>query len=231
MLIVSAPPILAASSSGMLRGADKAPIGDGGPAARATFPPNVCVDTSDSVCEHTVMNTHRFATLAYTSFQPSDLEKITGMKPALVRDWRRRDLIHESLDRTDAGFPTPTAAELLLLARLSDHGIGPKRVYGWTRAFSGMIVHYALDHRAAWQSDEAWEAWRDQEIRRSPPSRFLAVYQPPHGLRAFGSLNRILDGERDIATVVNLEGLGHHLREAAGQPLADVRWDYGMETA
>jgi hypothetical protein len=191
----------------------------------------VCVDTDHYVCDHTVMPNLRFASLAYTHFLPSDLEKITGMKPALIRDWRRRDLIHESLDRNETGFSAPTAAELLLLARLSDHGIGPKRVYGWTRAFSSKVLFHALNDASAWRSAEAWSAWQGQEAERTPPERYLAVYPPPHGLRAINGLSHVLSGDLEIATVVNLESLGNHLRVSAGQPLADVVWTNGEEVA
>jgi hypothetical protein len=191
----------------------------------------VCVDTDGHVCDHTAMPNLRFASLAYTHFLPGDLEKITGMKPALVRDWRRRDLIHESLDRNETGFSAPTAAELLLLARLSDHGIGPKRVYGWTRAFSSKVLFHALNDASAWRSAEAWNAWQSQEAERKPPERYLAVYPPPHGLRAINGLSHVLSGDLEIATVVNLESLGNHLRVSAGQPLADVLWTNGEEVA
>ena len=191
----------------------------------------VCVDTEGYVCDHTAMPNLRFASLAYTHFLPGDLEKITGMKPALVRDWRRRDLIHESLDRNETGFSAPTAAELLLLARLSDHGIGPKRVYGWTRAFSSKVLFHALNDASAWRSAEAWSAWQGQEAERTPPERYLAVYPPPHGLRAINGLSHVLSGDLEIATVVNLESLGNHLRVSAGQPLADVVWTNGEEVA
>jgi hypothetical protein len=176
------------------------------------------------------MKTHRFASLAYTVFQPIELERITGMKPALIRDWRRRDLIHESLDRSEAGFSALTAAELLLLARLSDHGIGPKRVYGWTRGFSGIILHHALDDPTAWRSQEAWEAWKADQGTRKAPHRYLAVYPAPHGLRSMDGLQHVMSTGSEIVTIVNMKALGEHLRTSAGQPLADVTWTYGVET-
>jgi hypothetical protein len=175
------------------------------------------------------MTSYRFASLIYSTFQPVELEKITGMKPALIRDWRRRELIHESLDRSEVGFSAATAAELLLLARLSDHGIGPKRVYGRTRAFSGVILYHALDDATAWRSQEAWEAWKADQGSGKTPDRYLAVYPAPHGLRSMDGLQHVMSNDSEIVTIVNMKALGEHLRTSAGQPLADVTWSYGVE--
>lgn len=187
------------------------------------------VDTDCSVSHHTRMTAHHFTRIVYADFQPNELEKITGMKPALIRDWRRRNLIHSSLDRTEAGFSAPAVAELLLLARLSEHGIGPKRVYGWTRAFAAMVLYYALDDVRAWAGNEGWQAWEAGGIAWNSHSPYLALYQPPNGLRALSSLDALLAEGEDLATVVNLEALGNHLREAAGRPLAQVEQDSGEE--
>jgi len=180
---------------------------------------NVWIDTVMRLCETTRMKSSTDVTFTYRSFQPAELEAITGLKPALIRDWRRRSLIHPSLDRTTSGFPAATVAEFMLLARLSDHGIGPKRVYGWSRAFAGKILTHALDDVSAWASADDYDAW--QTGGATAAEQFLAIWPAPGGMQARHSLDGILNGA-DLVTIVDLRAMGSRFRDAAGGPIASA---------
>lgn len=191
------------------------------------------IDTLTAVCTDTVMSEVLRPKFVYADdISPAELERIAGLKPALLRDWRRRKLIHPSLERTSSGFTVWAAAELLLLARLADHGIGPKRVYGWTRGVSHRIVVYALSDATAWQSPEGWSAeqdWHGSLLRANEEGwhRYLAVFQPPNGVQTFedAALSQVLASGRKLATIVDLQALGTDLRELACRPLADLHPD------
>ncbi|MGE0776682.1 MAG: hypothetical protein AB7G25_07715 [Sphingomonadaceae bacterium] len=172
---------------------------------------------------------HRIPHFVFPNFLPADVERITGLSPVAIRDWRRRELIHPSLDRGADGFPFGTVAEFMLLKTLSDHGIGPKRIYGWSSAYSTKIVHHALDAHSAWASEEAWTAWKSEV--RPGPERFMVMLTPPHGFIAADDLNDALRHGREVATIVDLALLGERLREKTSGSLSAVRWTIARERA
>lgn len=162
----------------------------------------------------------------YAQFRPDEVETITGLSPTLIRDWRRRGLIHESYDRGPDGFDLHSVANFMLLRRLSDHGLGPKRVYGWSDHPASLVASYALDDRAAWSSDDSWAAWTEERAsgtRRGNKGRYWVIYSAPHGSAISDDLSDAF-ALRDVGTVIDMQMLGQELRERADRTLATVRW-------
>lgn len=58
-------------------------------------------------------------------YTPSEAEHVTGVSPALQRDWRRRSLLPDS-EKYQARYSASALAEMLLMKDFADHGFGPK---------------------------------------------------------------------------------------------------------
>lgn len=169
------------------------------------------------------MENYRTAIFVHPRFQPGDLERIVGLTPVAVRDWRRRGLIHPSLEKEKGGFHLSTLADLLLLKRLSDHGIGPKQVYGWTNSYSRHIFWHALADRSAWASDEAWELWQ-QKLPVDFGERYFVIRTAPGGYGMTDDPSGEMARSKGVVTFVDCEALGCHLREAAAPRVSDFVW-------
>ena len=117
--------------------------------------------------------------LDFRAFGPLEAARIANVKPALIRDWRRRGIV-----ATDANpkFYTPGfVAHMLLLSELSDQGFPIKRLGFLTNAI-GMILHYALEERSAWELKQEREIYSSGEFKLSSVSLMSEPYavRPNH---------------------------------------------------
>lgn len=173
------------------------------------------------------MATHQQASFIHPRFTPSEVERVTGLSPVAVRDWRRRGLIHPTLDKSEDGrFHMLSVAELLLLKRLSDHGIGPKQVYGWASSYSKHLFHHALNDSSAWTTGEAWEEWQRYRAHgekvEGSLKRFWVIRTAPGGFEMTDDPFRALRGSNGVGTIVDFEALGSELRTACSA--SSIAW-------
>lgn len=173
------------------------------------------------------MEKHIIYDFHFARFPISELERLTGLTPVGLRDWRRRGLIHPTMSpKEDGSFHLGTIAELLLLKRLSNHGIGPKQVYGWTSSFGSHVLWHAVNHRDAWANDEAWEVrQREMAKGRHYHPRYMVIHTAPGGIIGTLTLDKAMSPLRDVATIVDLETLGSELRELIGPGVGRVSFE------
>jgi hypothetical protein len=168
------------------------------------------------------------------SFLPSEIEAVSGLAPSTLRNWRARGLVHKSLGDGWQRFPAEAVAELLVLKRLSDAGIGPKQVYGWTGAIAAHVYQLAIDHPDAFGSAAEYAAWKRGpvlgdgvlEIRQPKPNPLRFTVVGPSGVRSFAvaaDLVRFLN-QTGAGVVLDLEALAMQLRTRAGKPLVRLEW-------
>jgi hypothetical protein len=178
------------------------------------------------------MTEHKKPRFEHSKFQPSEVELITGLAPVLIRDWRRRDLIHKSMDKGAEGFDLGAVTEFLLLKRLSDHGIGPKRVYGWSTSLADHILRHALRATSAWPSPEDLRVYLEHEDQRPlwdrEPDLFGIIRPVPHGISTIKDIKEI-GALGDVVTIIDLVKLSEELLEKAGKPIAKVNWIISQE--
>lgn len=169
----------------------------------------------------------RIAEFIHPYFKPREVNRIVGLSPDVLRDWRRRDILHPAFDRDARGFHLAVLAHLLLLKRLSDHGIGPKSVEAWSSKVAGDVFKHTLSDPSAWVSEEGYTAWKGY-LAKHPGlamSRYMVKLTSPRGCISANSLEEAFNSGRDgVVTIVDLEQLGADLREQASEKRSDFRW-------
>jgi hypothetical protein len=177
----------------------------------------------------------------YSTFKPAEVEAITGLSTALLRDWRRRKIIHHTLDKGPNGYSLGAVAELLVLKVLSDHGIGPKTVFGSSGNLAGNVMHFALDEPTAWATPDEWQLWeKDQRgeasilpegVSKSPLQEVVrnrfGLLEPGRPTIAVADIKKAICAP--VATVIDLETLGNTLRTSAGKPLGRLAGWQGVD--
>jgi len=184
-------------------------------------------------------DTIRIPEFRHASFLPMEVEAITNIKPATIRDWRRRGLIRRPDGDGWQRFHLGEVAELLILRTLSEQGIGPQRVGAWLPAMASHVTHHAMASEDAWETAEGYQAWcNDDADRQKLPlafsaKRFGVILPAPGGIHTVDELDsfyRQLGAEvSTISIVLDLAALGLHLRSRARKPIATVEWWEGQE--
>ena len=87
-----------------------------------------------------------------TEFSPGDVAKITGLSPAMQRDWRRRGFV-PSNEGARATFDPFEVASLLGMKLLADQKIGPAATSAIAALLGSGIVGQALRDFGAWTGD------------------------------------------------------------------------------
>lgn len=147
-------------------------------------------------------------------FKPSEMKALTGLTPVAIRDWRRRNIIHQSYEKEGDGYHALSVAALLFLKRISDHGLSPKGFMGWADSFASIILRFTLDDESMWSSSEAFRAFQESDRKNAiPRKRYLVIRTPPGGFHLVNHIQEAPRPQRDMETVVDLELLGVMLRE------------------
>lgn len=158
----------------------------------------------------------------------SNFQKLSGMTPALIRDWRRRGLAPES---EGGKLKLESVAQLLLLSELTAHGFGPKRVKGVAEQFSDALRGHALQHRSAWVDDRSHAAWLESSFGKKAKPRFIVIESAGDTATAIDDLSELNQDGSVVVSIIDLERLGRKLGERLAQhpsALADSREDTGQ---
>lgn len=184
-------------------------------------------------------NTIRIPEFRHATFLPMEVEAITNIKPATIRDWRRRGFVRRSDGEGWQRFDLGAVAELLILRTLSEQGIGPQRVGAWLPALVSHVTQHAMANEEAWETAEGYQAWcadiaeRTRMPRAFTPKRYGVILPVPGGIYAVDDLNSFyqhLSPDASVITVVlDLMTLGNNLRTKARKPIATVEWWEGQE--
>lgn len=98
--------------------------------------------------------------LATREFSAAEIAAVARIKPALIRDWRRRGIIGEPTGTGQKMYSIYDGALIFLLAKLSAHGLSVK----WTPArnlAAEMLAHFVALQREAWATNEDWTTYRE----------------------------------------------------------------------
>mgnify|MGYP001416538295 CR=1 FL=1 len=174
-------------------------------------------------------NAIRIPEFRNATFLPMEVEAITNIKPATIRDWRRRGFIRRPDGEGWQRFDLVELAELLVLRTLSDQGIGPQRVGAWLPAIGGRVANHALASETAWAAPDDYRVWHDKCYDAHVFQRFAVILPATKsGPRLVDKLDELylrLDADASaIAIVLDLAALGLNLRARAKKPLAEIEW-------
>lgn len=198
------------------------------------------LDTPPSVVDNTIMSsTIRIPEFRHASFLPMEVEAITNIKSATIRDWRRRGFIRPRDGQGWQRFELGEVAELLILRTLSEQGIGPQRVGAWLPAMASHVTQHAMASEAAWETIDGYQAWCEDlaERIRTPlavtPKRYGIILPAPGGIHTVDDLNsfyqQLIPEASAVTIVLDLKVLGDNLRIRAQRPIASVEWWEGQE--
>lgn len=172
------------------------------------------------VVHTTVMIIHREPHFEFADFAPGEVARITGVSTTLLRDWRRRGLIREGLDKDANGvFDLEAVLELLTLRLLSEMGVGPKTMLRKTLRINDALFSFAVDDPAAWPTPTDHLRWMAKPRNRADHCGYAYIDRAGQVTLAEDPAEAFKDAGSMVVTVLDLRAIARHVREAAGKPL------------
>jgi hypothetical protein len=155
--------------------------------------------------------------VSHPHFQPAEVEAITGLDPAVIRNWRKRGHISKHLDRGEEGFSVDALCGLFALKKLSDIGVGPAAVSWRVLNIADGVFAFALQDRHVWDSKEAFEAQRaiDESEPQQRPGRFYLLNPVTGSFNATDDLSGALplNATSGVTIVIDRLALGRELAQ------------------
>jgi hypothetical protein len=165
-------------------------------------------------------------------FSPAQVETITGVPVATLRDWKRRELIHPDAIKGWNKFGLGTVCFIAVLKAASDAGLSVKALMGWAPAWAGAVQMHVLAMHAAWESPNDLAELKLSERQQGGllrPMRF-GVALSKGGYHLTDDPNQFAYREGSVSyTVLDLEKLAQLIVQRADGPILKLGHDQVRE--
>jgi hypothetical protein len=176
--------------------------------------------------------TYRIVT-ADRKFTPKEAGLVSGVSPALQRDWRRRGVLPPREDQGWSSFDLSDVIKMTVMRAFSESGLSLKAA----EVMAAMAILPVLSDFCRWEDvavfegvelpQEVQERTRTGSVRGiSPDQQFLFASLPSEEFPKGARLAKLADAEAIMGraksfhgVVVDLYGLAHHIARVAPLPL------------
>lgn len=153
-------------------------------------------------------------TLDLATFSAGDVERVTGVSAVLQREWRRRGFLPETAPGQKARFNLFTMAELLVMQRLAEHGVGPASSVSVANMWGAVVAEHVLRDPVAYGGQFT-------DFMRSVPLKQL-TFDPAFDYGAPTQRGEI----KERKTLALVEGVPGEMEETGIPELADYRVEW-----
>jgi hypothetical protein len=161
-------------------------------------------------------------------FAPAEVEAITGVAVATLRDWKRRELIMPEAIKGWRKFPLGTLSLVAVLKAASDAGLAIKTMASWAPWWAGVVQAHVLNTPLAWENPYELadlKFFNRQFGSPQPGERFgVAIANGPYLLT--DDVHRALSDHGGLSCVaLDLHAIAAKIVERAGGPIAKLGSD------
>ena len=136
-----------------------------------------------------------------------DLEQLSGVSQALLRDWRRRKLAPASDGRR---IVLGDVAKLFIQSELVAHGFGPKSVTSIAEEYAWPLMQYALMEPKSWLDGDSHQAWL-ATLASKCGARYVVITGRAIEAQSVDTFTDVLLHTASVVTVLDLKSLGMRL--------------------